>query len=112
MNHFIFCIYFLLLNKFPSTDIQNKVVFQKERKSVTDLFSEGFRAVGIGLRKGQMLEKHSTPTPAFLFVHEGEVEFRISGKKVRLQSGDFVKIPKSEEHEIEAATDARLILVK
>jgi quercetin dioxygenase-like cupin family protein len=92
--------------------IQDKVVFQKESKSVNVLFSEGFKAVGIGLLKGQMLEKHSTPTPAFLFIHEGKVEFRISGKKIQLQRGDFVKIPKVEEHEIEAIEDARLILVK
>ena len=44
--------------------IQNKVVFQKENKSVNVLFSDGFKAVGIGLLKGQLLEKHSTPTPA------------------------------------------------
>lgn len=92
--------------------IQNKVVFQKESKAVSVLSSEGFKAVGIGLLKGQLLEKHSTATPAFLFVHEGKVEFRISGKKIQMQSGDFVKIPKVEEHEIEAIEDARLILVK
>ncbi|MBY0383742.1 cupin domain-containing protein [bacterium] len=88
------------------------MVFQKESKAVSVLFSEGFKAVGIGLLKGQLLEKHSTATPAFLFVHEGKVEFRISGKKIQMQSGDFVKIPKVEEHEIEAIEDARLILVK
>jgi quercetin dioxygenase-like cupin family protein len=92
--------------------IQNKVVFKKESKSVNVLFSEGFKAVGIGLLKGQLLEKHNTPTPAFLFVHEGKVEFRISGEKLLLSAGDFVKIPKVEEHEIEALEDARLILVK
>lgn len=92
--------------------IQNKVVFKKDSKSVNVLFSEGFKAVGIGLLKGQLLEKHSTPTPAFLFVHEGKVEFRIKGEKLQLQSGDFVKIPKVEEHEIEAIEDARLILIK
>ncbi len=92
--------------------IQDKVVFQKEKKSVNVLFSEGFKAIGIGLLKGQILEKHSTPTPAFLFVHEGKVEFRIGGKKLQLQNGDFVKIPKVEEHEIEATEDARLILIK
>jgi quercetin dioxygenase-like cupin family protein len=92
--------------------IQNKVVFKKESKSVNVLFSEGFKAVGIGLLKGQLLEKHNTPTPAFLFVHEGKVEFRISGEKLQLKSGDFVKIPKVEEHEVEALEDARLILIK
>jgi len=92
--------------------IQSKVVFKKESKSVNVLFSEGFKAVGIGLLKGQLLEKHNTPTPAFLFVHEGKVEFRISGEKLQLQSGDYVKIPKVEEHEVEAIEDARLILIK
>ena len=92
--------------------LQNKVVFNKESKSVNMLFSEGFKAIGIGLLKGQLLEKHNTPTPAFLFVHEGKVEFRISGEKLQLKSGDFVKIPKVEEHEIEAIEDARLVLIK
>lgn len=92
--------------------IQDKVVFKKESKSVNVLFSDGFKAVGIGLLKGQLLEKHSTPTPAFLFVHEGKVEFRIGGKKIQLQGGDYMKIPKVEEHEIEGIEDARMILIK
>lgn len=92
--------------------LQKKIVFQKEGKSVGVLFSDGFKAVGIGLMKGQMLEKHNTPTPAFLFVHEGSVEFRMNDKRHILKAGDYFKIPAKDEHEIIGLEDSRLILVK
>lgn len=92
--------------------IKDKVPFQKESKSVSVLFSESFKVVGIGLMKTQVLEKHSTPTPAFLYVAEGLVEFRMSGKVYPLKAGEFFKIPPKEEHEIQALEDSRLLLTK
>lgn len=92
--------------------VQSKIILQKSGKSVNALFSDSFKVVGIGLMRGQVLEKHSTPTPAFLFVHEGKVEFKIGEKKYELKAGDYFKIPPKEDHEIVALEDSRLLLAK
>lgn len=92
--------------------IKDMVPYKKEGKSVNVLFAEGFKAVGIGLLAKQKLEKHSTSTPAFLLVLEGSVEFQLDGTKCILNSQDFFKIPPSQEHEITALENSKMILIK
>jgi quercetin dioxygenase-like cupin family protein len=92
--------------------IKDMVSYKQEGKSINVLFAEGFKAVGIGLLAKQKLEKHSTSTPAFLLVLEGSVEFQIDGTKYILDSQDFVKIPPSQEHEITALKNSKMILIK
>lgn len=50
-----------------------------KQKTVSALHTAGFKVVGIGLAKGQTLEKHLTPTPAFLLIHSGSVDCVIHG---------------------------------
>jgi quercetin dioxygenase-like cupin family protein len=76
------------------------------------LQTDGFKVIGLGFTKGQILEKHKTSAAAFLFVHSGEVEFLINGEKLKLKSGSFFRIPENVEHEVRALEDSRLLLVK
>ena len=92
--------------------IQKNIIFQAKGKNVKPLFSDGFKVAGIGLKKGQILEKHSTPQSAFLFIYQGKVEYRTANMSHTLNAGDFIKINPKEEHEIQAIKDSRLILVK
>lgn len=95
-----------------SGSIKDMVPYKLESKSINVLFAEGFKVVGIGLLDKQKLEKHTTATPAFLLVLEGRVEFQIDGTKCILNSQDFVKIPPSQEHEITALENSKMILIK
>ena len=61
--------------------IQESIQLKKDDKFVTPLFSGPFKVIGIGLMKGQKLEKHQTPTAAFLFVQSGSIVFSMAGKK-------------------------------
>jgi|GEM_PF-626205 len=92
--------------------ISESVQLKKEDKSVASLFSGSFKVMGIGLMKGQKLEKHTTPTSAFLYVQSGAVVFSMGGKKESLRAGDYFAIPSKEMHEVEASEDSRLMLVK
>ena len=92
--------------------VTESVGLRSTGKSVSNLFSEKFNVMGIGLEKGQKLEKHSTPTPAFLFVHSGAVTFSILGKKEELKAGDYFAIPPIEDHEVVANEPSRLLLIK
>jgi quercetin dioxygenase-like cupin family protein len=92
--------------------ILESVQLRKEEKSVASLFSGSFKVMGIGLMKGQKLEKHTTPTSAFLYVQSGAVVFSMGDKKESLRAGDYYAIPPKEMHEVEASEDSRLMLVK
>lgn len=93
-------------------NINDTILLKEKEKSVSVLFSEGFKVVGLGLMKNQVLEKHSTPNPAFLFIAEGKIEFKMGSKVYSLKAGDFFKIPPKEEHEIIAIENSRLLLTK
>lgn len=92
--------------------VSESVQLKKEDKSVTLLFSGPFKVMGIGLTKGQKLEKHQTPTAAFLYVQSGVVIFSMGSKRETLRAGDFFAIPPKEMHEVEASEDSKLMLVK
>lgn len=92
--------------------VQNAITLKKEGKTVEPIFTGPFKVMGIGLMKGQKLEKHQTPTAAFLYVQSGGVLFSMNGKKESLQAGDFFSIPAKELHEVEASEDSRLMLIK
>ena len=92
--------------------VSNSIGLSKEDKVVKPLFSGSFKVMGIGLSKGQKLEKHQTPTAAFLYVQSGKVSFLINGEKTTLDAGDYFSIPPKETHEVEAEVDSRLMLIK
>ncbi len=92
--------------------IESLVAFNPDHKVIQLLNSGSFKVVGLGFLKGQALEKHTTSSPAFLFVHTGSVEFLINGETITLKAGSFYKIPENVEHEVKALLDSRLLLIK
>lgn len=92
--------------------VTKNIEFSKSDKVVKPLFTGSFKVMGIGLSKGQKLEKHQTPTAAFLYVQSGQIHFLMKGEKTTLQSGDYFSIPPKETHEVEAVEDSRLLLIK
>lgn len=92
--------------------VSKSIELNKDNKVVKPLFSESFKVMGIGLSKGQKLEKHQTPTPAFLYVQSGRVSFVMKGEKTNLETGDYFSIPPKELHEVEAEVDSLLLLIK
>lgn len=46
--------------------VAKNVELKKDEKVIVPLFNGPFKVMGIGLSKGQKLEKHQTPTAAFL----------------------------------------------
>jgi len=92
--------------------IHDRIVMKTEAKSSTVLFSDGFKVVGLGFMAGQKLAQHSSPTAAFLLVHQGSINFTMGGTTVTMKAGDFIAIPAKEEHEISATEDSRILLTK
>jgi len=95
-----------------SKSINTEIELDPKQKVVRVLHAGGFKVVGLGLIKGQILDKHKTQTPAFLFVHTGAVEFSIEGETTLMFAGSYFEIPADVEHEVKAIEDSRLLLIK
>ncbi|MEZ4814298.1 MAG: hypothetical protein R3A80_03715 [Bdellovibrionota bacterium] len=96
-------------NKFTLTDV---VTLQSEAKTITTLFEDKFKVIGIGLKTHQKLEKHQTNTKAFLLVQSGRVQFDMNKNRQIISSGEYIEIPIKKEHEVKALEDSILLLIK
>lgn len=86
----------------PEKGILSHVLLKDEHVNVT-LF--GFAA-------GEELSAHSAPTPAMLYLLEGEAEIQLGDDKVNAQPGSFIYMPPKLSHGISAKTALRLLLVQ
>lgn len=93
-------------------NIDQELVYSDAGKTVKVLQDSGFKVVGLAFKTGQKLEKHKTGTPAFLFVHQGQIEFSMEGKIHNLEAGSFFNIPINIEHELLAKKDSKAFLIK
>ena len=61
--------------------------------------------------QGQELSEHTAPFEAMVQVLEGEGEIIISGKPLRLTSGQGVIMPANEPHAVKAPSPFKMLLV-
>lgn len=92
--------------------LMEEVILNENSKTVKVLSNPSFKLIGLGFKKGQSLDKHTTSSKAILIVQSGDVDFLISGEKYNLQSGSFFEIPENVEHEVKANIDSYLYLIK
>lgn len=92
--------------------LMDELILNETTKVVKVLSNPSFKLIGLGFKKGQVLEKHMTPTKAILVVQSGDVDFLISGKEYNLQAGSFFEIPENVEHEVKANAESFLYLIK
>lgn len=60
--------------------------------------------------KGEGLSEHKTPFEALIFLLEGEVEVRLSGKTYKLKSGEFLVMPACQPHSLKATERFKMML--
>lgn len=92
--------------------LKEEIKLNIDSKTVKVLSNPSFKLIGLGFKKGQILEKHTTPTSAVLIVQEGSVDFNMQGKTHSLKAGDYFEIPANIEHEVIGKEDSYLFLVK
>ena len=93
-------------------NLQEEIKLSAEAKTVKALSNPSFKLIGLGFKKDQKLEKHTTPTPAILIVQSGSVDFKMAGTTYLLKSGDYFEIPANVEHEVLGKEDSFLYLIK
>jgi quercetin dioxygenase-like cupin family protein len=58
----------------------------------------------------QGLSEHMAPYDAMVYVLEGEVEIKISGKPITLRQGEMTIMPANEPHALAAKTKFKMLL--
>ncbi len=61
--------------------------------------------------KGQSLSEHTAPFDAFVEVLDGEAEFVVGGKNVKVGTGEFIILPANVPHSATAAQRFKMLLV-
>ena len=87
--------------EYQENSIVSRTIIDRETGTVT-LFA---------FDEGQGLSEHTAPFDAMVYVVEGEVEVKISGKPYRLKEGDMIVMPANEPHALKAVTKFKMLLV-
>jgi quercetin dioxygenase-like cupin family protein len=61
--------------------------------------------------RGQGLSEHTAPYDALVYVFDGESDITISGKTIRLKSGDMTIMPANQPHALKAVSGFKMMLV-
>jgi quercetin dioxygenase-like cupin family protein len=92
-------------------ELLDMATISAERFDITLVFGgTGVKLVRLAFAAGQTMREHSTNAPLVVQVLEGEVVFRVAGESLRLVTGALVHVRPGEVHEVEARTDAHLLL--
>jgi quercetin dioxygenase-like cupin family protein len=81
--------------------VVSKTIIKKETGTVT-LFA---------FDEGQGLSEHTAPFDALVYVPEGRVEIRISGKPHEVGAGETLIMPANRPHSLKALTKFKMMLV-
>lgn len=87
--------------KYQPGSVVSREIIRKEKGTVT-LFA---------FDKNQGLSEHTAPFDAFVYVAQGRVEIRISGKPYALKKGEFIIMPANEPHSLKALSRFKMLLV-
>lgn len=60
--------------------------------------------------EGEGLSEHSAPFDALVFVLEGEVNVSVSGKRLKLNEGEFTILPANKPHALTAMSKFKMLL--
>ena len=81
--------------------VVSRVLFKTPRATITVFAFDA----------GEGLTEHTTPAEAFVVCVEGEATITIAGRANTVRAGDYLHLPASVPHAVQAATRFRMLLV-
>ncbi len=66
----------------------------------------------IAIKKDQLMPDHISPTDAFLYVIEGEVEFRTKNNNYEVDKNEIFAIKANEPHCVFGKQDSKIMVVR
>lgn len=89
------------LVEYQEGSVVSKTIIKKETGTIT-LFA---------FDQDQGLSEHKAPFDALVYVFDGEVEIKISGKPYVLSAGEMIILPANEPHSLKALKKFKMMLV-
>ncbi|WP_242920169.1 hypothetical protein [Pontibacter liquoris] len=74
--------------------------------------SDKVQVIAIGLKKGQVLKKHMSATPAMLVVLKGKIAFEMEGTTTEVAEHNTFDIPATVPHEVTGLEESVFLLLK
>ena len=74
--------------------------------------SEKQQTIAIGLKKGQVLKKHMSATPAMIVVLKGVIKFEIEGEVTEINELNSFQIQPAVPHEVTGIKESIFLLIK
>ena len=83
----------------------------EERFQIKRIFQgTGVTIIRLTFAAGQVMREHSANAPLIVQVLDGEIRFRFSGEEYVMPAGAMLHVEPKVLHEVEAVTDAHVLL--
>lgn len=66
----------------------------------------------IAIKKGKIIDTHTSKEDAVVFVIDGEIEIHFTAEKFKLDKGELIMFKKDVEHKVLALKDSKFFVVK
>jgi len=66
----------------------------------------------IAIRKGEIIDTHTSLADAAVLVLDGEIELHFDAEKFKLEKGEILMFKKDKEHKVLALKDSKFLLIK
>lgn len=66
----------------------------------------------IALKKDEIIDTHTSPSDAAVYVIEGEIEIHFDAEKFKLSKGELLMFKREKEHKVLAHKDSKFFLIK
>ncbi len=66
----------------------------------------------VALKKDEIIDTHTSPSDAAVYVIEGEIEIHFDAEKFKLDKGEILMFKRETEHKVLAHKDSKFFLIK
>lgn len=74
--------------------------------------SETGSLTAIALKKGEIIDTHTSTCDAAALVIDGEIEIHFDAQKFEIDKGEILMFKKDEQHKVVAKKDSKFLLIK
>jgi quercetin dioxygenase-like cupin family protein len=94
-------------------DIKENLPFHDDKPATLVLSqSDKHQTIAIGLRKGQVLKKHMSATPAMIVVLTGGISVELEGVTKVIKELNTLQVPPALPHEVTGMEDSIFLLIR
>ncbi len=66
----------------------------------------------IALKKGEIIDTHTSTCDAGVYVLDGEIEIHFDAEKFKVEKGELLLFKRDQEHKVVAVKDSKFFVIK